>query len=72
MKKPNIICWADGNRCFGCPHWDGKAPTCSYRPPTISGRLIFWFSGRCSFRNIFVGCAEAHRIAAPKTPDEIV
>lgn len=65
MANTDVICWARGDRCHGCPHYHGKAPTCSYRPPMMAGRFISWLQGDCSFRNIFVGRAEDKRIAAP-------
>ena len=65
MIKSDIICWADGNRCHGCAHYEGKAPVCAYRPPRITGRFAFWLRGLCSFKNIFVSIAEDGRIPSP-------
>ena len=64
--KNNCICWANGDRCHGCAHYEGKAPNCAYRPPTIIGRFAFWLMGRCSFRNIFYNKAEAVGMPPPQ------
>lgn len=28
------VCHAPSNRCYGCPHYHGKASVCSYAPPS--------------------------------------
>ena len=58
MRNKDAICWANGDRCFGCAHVNGKAPHCAYRPVTILSRLGSYLKGECSFRNVFVDRAE--------------
>lgn len=65
MSGDKTICWVDADRCAGCAAWEGKAPHCAYRPPTMFGRLIYWFKGRCTFRNIFIGRAETLQVSTP-------
>lgn len=33
---PKIVCHAEGDRCLGCDHYNGKAPVCIYAPQSAS------------------------------------
>lgn len=43
VKEPKIVCHAEGDRCHGCDHYQGKADKCVHHPdrqPKPKGRWV--------------------------------